>query len=230
MSASLDQKQKIFSAYLNVGNHSALYDKMLMGAGFFGRLALKIFWDLSEEEHKKFFNQAFAGIPKNFSGRLLEVPVGTGILSFPVYEKLSGAEIFCLDFSESMLAAAENNSKNFQLANIIFRQGDVGNLPFQDNFFDLVVSVDGFHVFPDKSAAYSETFRVLKSGGIFCGCMYVTGQSRRTDFFVEYFCNRFGFFTPPHETLSTLEARLNLLYKNVKISNVKSFAGFVCEK
>ena len=33
-------------------------------------------------------------------------------------------------------------------------------------------------------AAYAETSRVLKDGGIFCGCFYVKGSCRRTDWFI----------------------------------------------
>jgi len=36
--------------------------------------------------------------------------------------------------------------------------------------FDIVLSLNGFHAFPDKEAAYRETYCVLKPGGIFCGC------------------------------------------------------------
>ena len=35
--------------------------------------------------------------------------------------------------------------------------------------FDTVLSLNGFHAFPDKEAAYRETFRVLRPGGTFCG-------------------------------------------------------------
>lgn len=48
------------------------------------------------------------------------------------------------------------------LENVTFRQGDVGALPFDDASFDAVLSLNGFHAFPDKEAAYREVFRVLK--------------------------------------------------------------------
>ena len=67
------------------------------------------------------------------------------------------------------------------LQNVQFRQGDVGALPYEDSSFDIVLSLNGFHAFPDKEAAYRETFRVLKPGGTFCGCFYVAGECRRTD-------------------------------------------------
>lgn len=50
-------------------------------------------------------------------------------------------------------------------------KGDVGSFSYEDATFDAVVSLNGFHAFPDKEAAYRETFRVLKPGGIFCGCL-----------------------------------------------------------
>ena len=59
-------------------------------------------------------------------------------------------------------------------------------LPFPDESFDIVLSINGFHAFPDKEAAYSETFRVLKKGGTFCGCFYTEGRSKRTDWVTKH--------------------------------------------
>ena len=194
------------------------------------RLALKFFWGLDEAAYRKFLAQAFAGIPKDFSGRLLEVPVGTGVLSLPVYKNLDGAEIFCVDYSDKMLEAAKLRAEQMNLRGVKFIQGDVAALPFADNFFDVVLSLNGFHVFRDKNSAWSETYRVLKSGGIFCGCMYVKGENRRTDFFVEKFCEPQGFFSSPYETLTSLKKLLNERYARAEVTNVESFAGFVCTK
>ena len=191
---------------------------------------MKIFWGLDAAAYRKFFAQAFAGVPKDFSGRLLEVPVGTGVLSLPLYRELNGAEIFCVDLSEKMLDVAKARANRLTLRGVNFICGDVVALPFADDFFDCVLSVNGFHVFPDKAAAFSETRRVLRSGGIFCGCMYVKGVNRRTDFFVEEFCERHGFFSPPYETLSGLQEKLNILYARADVTHVESFAGFICTK
>ncbi|MBQ7704177.1 MAG: hypothetical protein IJT73_01920 [Selenomonadaceae bacterium] len=40
----------------------------------------------------------------------------------------------------------------------------------------------------------------------------------------------FGYFTPPFETLQSLELKLKKFYGAVKISSVQSFAGFICRK
>jgi ubiquinone/menaquinone biosynthesis C-methylase UbiE len=54
---------------------------------------------------------------------------------------------------------------------------DVGDLPFEDGSFDLVVSLTGLHVFPDPHLAISEMVRVLKPGAA------ITGSSLFTDDF-----------------------------------------------
>lgn len=60
----------------------------------------------------------------------------------------------------------------------------MSSLPYGDNTFDIVLSLNGFHAFPDKEAAYAEVFRVLKPGGIFYGAFYIQGESARTDWFI----------------------------------------------
>ena len=70
------------------------------------------------------------------------------------------AEITCLDYSPEMLERAKSRGEG--LAHVRFQQGDVGGLPFGDGSFDIVLSLNGFHAFPDKEAAWREIFRVLR--------------------------------------------------------------------
>ena len=109
-------------------------------------------------------------------------------------------------------------------------QGDVGALPFEDESFDIVLSLNGFHAFPDKEAAYRETFRVLKPGGTFCGCFYVQGGCKRTDWFIRHLYQPKGFFTPPYETEQSLRRRLSGLYKEAEVTMVEGMGCFCCMK
>ena len=225
----MDRKQAIGSAYHLTGGNN-FYDGMITCSTLSGKAVCRLVWDMNKAENDAYLEKAMAGIPENFSGKLLEVPVGTGILTMPLYQTLPQADITCLDYSPDMMGQAQEKADRLHLKNVTFRQGDVGALPFADGTFDIVLSLNGFHAFPDKEAAYREVFRVLKPGGTFCGCFYVAGECRQSDWFVRHVYERTGFFTLPYETVSGLKARLDGMYTDVDMGNLKSMAWFVCRK
>ena len=67
-------------------------------------------------------------------------------------------------------------------------------------------------------------------GVVYSGCFYVMGEHKRTDWFVRHVYEKAGFFTPPYETVSSLKARLDGMYTDVDMGNLKSMAWFVCRK
>ena len=195
-----------------------------------GKAVCRLVWAMNKAECDAYLEKALSGVPDDFSGKLLEVPVGTGILTMPVYQTLPEADITCLDYSPDMMGQAQEKADRLHLKNVTFQQGDVGALPYADGTFDVVLSLNGFHAFPDKEAAYWEVLRVLRPGGIFCGCFYVKGEQKRTDWFVRHVYEKAGFFTPPYETASDLKNRLERMYAAVTLGNVKSMAWFICRK
>ena len=210
----MERKEAIRGAYRLTGG-SNFYDGMITCSTFSGKAVCRLVWDMNKAENDAYLEKAMAGIPENFSGKLLEVPVGTGILTMPLYQTLPQADITCLDYSSDMMGQAQEKAERLHLENVTFRQGDVGALPFADGAFDIVLSLNGFHAFPDKEAAYREVFRVLKSGGTFCGCFYVAGECKQSDWFVRHIYEKTGFFTPPYETVSSLKARLEAVHRAV---------------
>ena len=226
----MERKEEIKSAYKSLGKSHGFYDGMMTGTTVLGRAVVRTVWQMDREDMIEYQSRAFAPIPSDFSGKLLEVPVGTGVISMPVFKTLPMADITCLDYSEKMMLAAQNRAEAMGIGNISFRQGDVGALPFEDESFDAVVSLNGFHAFPGKDAAYNETFRVLRKGGIFTGCFYVEKANARTDKWINGFYVKRGFFTPPFETVGSLLERLGSMYGSVEVSNVKSIAVFRCIK
>ena len=226
----MSRKTEIQNAYKYLGKEATFYDGMITCSTIPGKAVCRAVWNMGPEENAQYLELAMAGIPENFSGRMLEVPVGTGVLTMPVYKTLPKADITCLDYSADMMVVAQRRAEKMGLHNVQFRQGDVGALPFAEGSFDLVLSLNGFHAFPDKEAAFRETFRVLKPGGIFCGCFYIAGQNKRTDWFIDHLYTPKGFFTPPFDTVSSLNQRLRKLYKSVELDTVESMACFACRK
>ena len=225
----MERKEAIRGAYRMTGGNS-LYDGMITCSTLSGKAVSRLVWAMNKAECDDYLEKALSGIPSNFTGKLLEVPVGTGILTMPVYKTMPDADITCLDYSSDMMKQAQEKASRLNLNNITFQQGDVGALPYENGTFDVVVSLNGFHAFPDKEAAYREVFRVLRPGGTFCGCFYVKGEHKRTDWFVRHVYEKIGFFTPPYETASSLKNRLERMYAAVTLGNVKSMAWFICRK
>lgn len=226
----MDRRNEIKNAYRGLGKEAAFYDGMVTCSTLPGRAVCSLVWNMDRNKNARYLENALSGIPDGFAGKLLEVPVGTGVLTIPVYKTLPQADITCLDYSPDMMDTAQRRAEAAGLTNVHFQQGDVGKLPFENDSFDLVLSLNGFHAFPDKEAACREIFRVLRSGGTFCGCFYVKGENRRTDWFVEKLYTPRGFFTPPYETANSLRRRLSNMYAQVAVVTVEAMACFICRK
>ena len=226
----MTRKEQIRSAYRLTGGNASFYDGMMTCSTLPGKAICRAVWNMDAEKNLRYIEQALSGVPMDFSGKLLEVPVGTGVLTMPIYKDLPETEITCLDYSADMMNAARKKAESAGIRNITFLQGDVGALPFDDESFDIVLSLNGFHAFPDKEAAYRETNRVLKKGGIFCGCFYIQGGCRRTDWFIKKLYVPKGFFTPPFETEDSLRRRLREMYADVTVTAVEGIGCFTCRK
>ncbi len=114
------------------------------------------------------------GIPVEFArikpgDRILDLGSGAGNDCF-VARALTGEEGYVtgIDFTEAMIAKAEENRKRLGYANVGFVRGDIEEMPLPDNTFDIVVSNCVLNLVPDKRKAFGEIMRVLKPGGHFC--------------------------------------------------------------
>ena len=226
----MTRHDEIRRSYKALGGMATLYDGIITRSTVLGKVMDSLVWGLDRELAEKWVEDALAPVPADFSGKLLEVPVGTGVLTMPVYAALPQAAVTCLDYSADMMENAKKRAAALGLSTVDFVQGDVGALPFADESFDLVLSLNGFHAFPDKDRAFSETWRVLKPGGVFCGCFYIAGAFRRTDWFVRHMYVPKGFFTPPFETKDSLTNRLQALYAQVEVHAVRAEGIFRCVK
>ncbi len=203
----MKKRDKIRMSYRQTRN---IYDDVLTRKKWWSRLYMNVFWGGVDDN--EIAAKVLGYIPDTFSGKLLDVPVGTGIFTYGKYQKMAEAEITCVDYSDDMLGQAERRFMESGLTHIRTLQGDVGALPFADGDYDLVLSMNGFHAFPDKEKAYSEVHRVLRSGGLFIACYYVSGESAISDWLVDNVLSRKGWFTPPFETAIELRGRLERQY------------------
>ena len=114
------------------------------------------------------------GIPTEFAGlkegqHVLDLGSGAGNDCFVARSVVGDpGKVVGIDFSEEMIRKAIKNTRKLGYKNVEFLQGDIEQMPLEDNMFDVVLSNCVLNLVPDKNAAFAEIMRVLKHGGHFC--------------------------------------------------------------
>ncbi|HBX23533.1 MAG TPA: SAM-dependent methyltransferase [Desulfotomaculum sp.] len=96
--------------------------------------------------------------------QLSALDIGCGTGNYTLLLARSGLRVTGLDISPGMLVRARAKAEEAHL-DIKFLQGDAVALPFNDNTFDIVLSVSALEFAPHLETALQEAYRVLKSGG-----------------------------------------------------------------
>ena len=182
-----------------------IYDDVLTQRSLFSKLYIKLFW--SGVDDNKIARVILDYIPEDFSGVLLDVPVGTAVFTQEKWKRLLNANIICLDYSEDIILQAKKRLENY--SHILCMQGDVGELPLENSSCDIVL---------------------VKPGGKFIACFYIKGKSKITDWLVKNILSKEGWFTPPFQTEKQLKDLLENLYSKINLHTEGSMVYFECIK
>ena len=113
------------------------------------------------EAYRRQATHLTAGLPDG--AKVLEVAPGPGYLSIEM-ARLRRFDVTALDISHTFVQIGSDNAR---LAGVVvdFRQGDVANMPFEAESFDLIVCQAAFKNFTRPRTALAEMHRVLRTGG-----------------------------------------------------------------
>jgi arsenite methyltransferase len=95
------------------------------------------------------------GCGSGWATRLMARIVGDGPEGF--------GQVVGLDVSDEMIRQARTESKDFD--NILYVWGSSEQIPWEENFFDKVLSVESFYYYADQDRALAELFRVMAPKG-----------------------------------------------------------------
>jgi arsenite methyltransferase len=95
------------------------------------------------------------GCGSGWATRLLARMVGEGPQGF--------GQVVGVDISDQMVRLARSASKEF--VNVMFVVGSAAQIPWEENFFDKVLSVESFYYYQDQERALAELFRVMAPHG-----------------------------------------------------------------
>lgn len=101
--------------------------------------------------------------------RVLDFGCGPGTISMGLAEAVAPGELHGIDMEESQVAMARAAATAGGHDNAFFRAGDVTDLPFDDDSFDVAHCHAVLMHVPDTRSVLAEVRRVLKPGGIVSG-------------------------------------------------------------
>ncbi|MBP5976234.1 class I SAM-dependent methyltransferase [Brasilonema sp. CT11] len=121
----------------------------------------------------------------------LEPGIGTGLNVLPLIRR--GYAVTGIDVSEEMLNQLRQKL-NGTPANLKLIRADASQLPFPDNSFDVVLTVHMLHTVSEWTAFLDDIDRVLKPGGFYLNCQWITPPARREfeGYFREILCKHEG--------------------------------------
>jgi len=113
----------------------------------------------------------FFECPKNQSFlRILEVGCGSGAFTNYIARAVGDkGKVYAVDIQPEMLEQLKKKLKHFEnidINNVTLVECDACKMPFEDNYFDLVLSVAALQEIPNRQKALQEIKRVLKPHGV----------------------------------------------------------------
>lgn len=116
--------------------------------------------NIANDLGRSFLREKISYIPK--TKVILDVGCGTG-LDLQAYKDMGFSKLFGIDPSEKSLVEARKNISEKIKLNV----GTFEEIPYKDNFFDVVISRHALHYSKDIQSSIKEVCRVLKKGGKF---------------------------------------------------------------
>src|SRR5208337_270126 len=95
------------------------------------------------------------GCGSGWATRLLARIVGEGPEGF--------GQVVGVDISDEMIRQARAASRDFD--NVMYVCGSAQQIPWEENFFDKMLSVESFYYYPDQGRVLGELFRVMAPQG-----------------------------------------------------------------
>jgi len=172
----------------------------------------------------------------NFIGKsapkvILDLATGTGDFALELL-RLNPSKIVGLDLSNEMMEFGRKKASQHNASDIIsFIQGDSENMPFENNFFDVITVGFGVRNFENLNKGLSEMYRVLKTGGAVAilepGKPSVFPMKQLFSVYFKYILPTIGrFFSKDPRAYSYLQESVNAFPEGQDFVNILQSSGF----
>ena len=138
-----------------------ILDSRLSWDVFQGRIYNRLIWNAAGPIIEDVIDRTK---PPRPDARVLDVGSGPGLATIRAARKYPSATIIGVDYSPEQVRAARRNLRKNPVPNCSFILGNAMELPFEDNSFDMVISIASIKHWPDGVRGLREISRVLKPG------------------------------------------------------------------
>lgn len=146
-------------------NIEKFWDQNPVGSNFIEYVADKKFYEAYDEFRYRTEGHILSELDKiNFNGkRVLEIGLGQGADSMQIIQR--GAIYYGIDLTEESIKRLKERFRLFNQPYQEVVKANAQQIPYEDNFFDLVYSHGVIHHSPEIKKIVSEIHRVLKPKG-----------------------------------------------------------------
>ena len=148
------------------------------------------------------------------SDNILDIGCGGGMTLFRMAKEIKKGHLTGVDYSKvSVEESSKFNEENIKNGKMNIIEGNVESLPFNDNTFDKIITVESFYFWPNPEENLKEVLRVLKNNGTF---MLIADIYNKDGLSQEIIDNieLFKLFNPTKEEFVEL-------FKNAGFTNIK---------
>ena len=121
--------------------------------------------------HSPFIKDLYGAVAEEVSskfaaGKMLDIGTGPGMVPLEIARKSKALEIYAIDISHAMVEIANKNAREAGISERAhFHYGSAEKIPFEKDYFDLVITTSSFHHWAKTEECLKEVSRVLKENG-----------------------------------------------------------------
>ncbi len=114
-------------------------------------------------EHANIADGLLARMSFGERDKILDIGCGSGWFVSRLAERVPNGQVVGIDVADAMIQVARKTFAGKE--NAMFMPGAAAEIPWDECFFEKVVSIESAYYWPDPPKAFEEIFRVLRPGG-----------------------------------------------------------------
>ena len=156
----------------------------------------------------------------------LDIGCGGGANVKRLLKKCPHGKVTGIDYSEiSVKKSAKINKAEIENNRCQILQGNVMNLPFESETFNIITAFETIYFWSDIHEAFKQVYRVLKNGGTFMICNESNGENTKDEKWTDVIQGM-----KSYTSVQITKALESAGFKDIKTDKNKNWLCIICKK